>query len=353
MRPLHAIPALCHAFLLLCARPALAVEVVDFDGIRQFVLRNNHGMVVKLTNYGARITSIIVPDRDGRMADVALGYDSLEGYVNAVARPYFGCTVGRYANRIAGGRFMLDGEEHQLATNDGENHLHGGNMGFDKVVWDAMEEGTGSVRFSYRSKDGEEGYPGNLDVTVTYSLGSDGNELRMVYRATTDRPTIVNLTNHTYFNLAGEGSPTVNDHFLMLPARHFLPVDAGMIPTGEIRDVAGTPFDFRKPRRIGQDPDADDEQLRINRGYNHNYILGNEAGAWVLAAELHEPAGGIRYELNRSMSEPRRFVYIEKFNDDAHFDLHAKAPYVVRLLEEVIPELVESSDIHTYREIVP
>jgi len=313
MKLLPAILAPIQTLDLLKGRPGRAVKVRDFDSIRQFVLRNDKGMEVKLINYGATVTSIMVPDRNGRMADVALGYDSVEGYINAIDRPYFGCTVGRYANRIAGGRFTLDGAEYKLAVNDGENQLHGGVMGFDKVVWEAEEVGPNAVRFSHRSADGDEGYPGNLDVSVTYSLGSGVNELRMVYKATTDKPTVINLTNHTYFNLAGEGSPTVNEHLLMIPARRFLPLDEGMIPTREIRDVAGTPFDFRMPKRIGDQIDDDDEQLQVNSGYNHNYILENNSGARVLAAELYEPVSGRVLEV--STTEPAIQVYSAGFLD--------------------------------------
>ncbi|MFA6174289.1 MAG: aldose epimerase family protein [Kiritimatiellales bacterium] len=267
------------------------VAVSDFDSVREFTLHNRHGMTVRLSNYGAIVTAIEVPDRCGKTADVALGYNSLEGYVNAVDRPYFGAIVGRYGNRIANGKFTLNGKEYTLAKNNGENHLHGGLMGFDKVIWDAKVTGKNAVQFSYLAKDGEEGYPGNLSVKVTYTL-TDDNELRIDYLATTDKATPVNLTNHTYFNLAGEGYPTILDHRLMIVADAFTPVDKGLIPTGEIRPVAATPFDFRDPKTIGLDINGDDLQLEYGLGYDHNWVLNKGEGGMTLAATLYEPKSG-------------------------------------------------------------
>lgn len=269
----------------------LPVKVRDFSSIREYTLRNSKGMEVRLTNYGATITAIRVPDRNGKFADVSLGYDSLEGYVNAVDRPYFGAIVGRYGNRIAKGTFHLDGKTFTLAKNNGENHLHGGNMGFDKVIWDAKILSPRSIRFSYLAKDGEEGYPGNLSVRVTYTLETD-NALRIDYRATTDKATPVNLTNHTYFNLAGEGSPTILHHELAIAADAFTPVDKGLIPTGEIRRVAGTPFDFRAPKPIGRDIGKSDRQLACGLGYDHNWVLNKRPGELRPAATLYEPRSG-------------------------------------------------------------
>jgi aldose 1-epimerase len=277
------------AVLMLLAGCA-SVKVSDFDSIQEYTLANKNGMVVKLTNYGATITAIRVPDRDGNFADVALGYGSVEEYINAVNRPYFGCVAGRYANRIAKGKFTLDGIEYELATNNGDNHLHGGNMGFDKVVWKARVLDNG-VELSYLAKDGEEGYPGNLQVTVTYIL-TDDNEIFMHYKAVTDKATPVNLTNHTYFNLAGEGSGTINSHVLQLKASRFTPVDEGLIPTGELRQVDGTTFDFRAPKAIGKDLNAEDEQLRIGKGYDHNWVLDRKGSGLETAAVLYEPGSG-------------------------------------------------------------
>ena len=266
------------------------VSISNFDSIKEYALKNSNGMIVKITNYGATITSIVVPDRDGKMADVALGYNNVESYINAIDRPYFGAVVGRYGNRIAKGKFFIDGEEFTLNTNNGENHLHGGYMGFDKVVWTAEPVKNG-VKFSYLAKDGEEGYPGNLKLSVTYTL-TDANEIKMHYEATTDKATIVNVTNHTYFNLAGEGAATINDHILQINGSKTTPVDAGLIPTGEFADVTGTPFDFRAPKAIGQDVDADDQQIKYGPGYDHNWVLDRQGDGMELAAVLYEPKSG-------------------------------------------------------------
>lgn len=277
------------------------VSVDDFDSIRRFTLTNAAGMKVKVTNYGAIITSIVVPDRNGNFADVALGHDRVEDYMNAVDKPYFGAVVGRYGNRIAGGTFTLDGETYTLATNNGNNHLHGGVIGFDKVVWDAAPvEGDGwvGVEMTYRAKDMEEGYPGNLDVTVTYRL-SDENELTVAYRATTDKPTPVNLTQHTYFNLKGEGVGNILDHELLIAASHYTPVDEELIPTGEIAAAQGTPLDFTEPKRIGRDIDEDHPQLERGLGYDHNFVLdGRDRPGVHLAARVYEPSSGRELEIH-------------------------------------------------------
>jgi aldose 1-epimerase len=267
------------------------VAVSDFNSVREFAMKNSSGMKVRLTNYGAIVTAIEVPDRNGKLADVALGYNSLEGYVNAVDRPYFGAIVGRYGNRIAKGNFSLNGKEYTLAKNNGENHLHGGMMGFDKVIWNAKVTGPNTVEFSYLSKDGEEGYPGNLSVKVTYTL-TDKNELRIDYLATTDKATPVNLTNHSYFNLSGEGSPTILDHQLMIAADAYTPVDKGLIPTGELRPVSGTAFDFRTAKPIGRDIGMKDQQLEYGLGYDHNWVLSKKTNGMTLAATLYEPKSG-------------------------------------------------------------
>ncbi len=229
---------LCSPFL---AGHVAAQQVADFDSIQLYTLTNSKGMQVKITNYGAIITSIMVPDRNGKLADVALGYNRVEDYINAVDKPYFGAVVGRYGNRIAEGSFTLDGETYTLAINNPPNHLHGGIIGFDKVVWDAkLTRGAGwqGLELSYLAKDKEEGYPGNLSVTVTYKL-TDDNELRVDYLATTDKATPVNLTQHSYFNLKGEGEGTILDHELMLNAKKYTPVDKGLIPTGRVAGGGG------------------------------------------------------------------------------------------------------------------
>ncbi|MFC1652783.1 aldose epimerase family protein [Planctomycetota bacterium] len=285
---------LCCAFMLLGGCASSPVVVSDFSSIKLYTLQNEQGMIVKITNYGATITSIVVPDKDGHFEDVALGYNSVECYINAIDRPYFGSVVGRYGNRIAEGKFTLDDTDYTLATNNGENHLHGGNMGFDKVVWDAKPVDSG-LELTYLAKDGEEGYPGNLMVKVVYTL-TDDNEIRIEYTATTDKATPVNLTNHTYFNLAGEGSPTILDHELSIHASYFTPVDEGLIPTGELRVVADSPFDFRTPKSVGREVEKDDQQLEFGLGYDHNWVLdkgpGKRRGDMTLAATLYDPQSG-------------------------------------------------------------
>lgn len=250
-------------------------------------------MKVKVTNYGAIITSILTPDRDGKFADIALGYNSVEGYINAVDKPYFGAIVGRFGNRIAKGSFTLDGTTYTLAVNNGENHLHGGVIGFDKVVWTVKSHSDSSIELTYLAKDMEEGYPGNLNVSVTYTL-KDDNQLVVDYHATTDKATPVNITQHTYFNLAGEGNGTILDHELMLNASKFTPVDEGLIPTGELRAVVDTPFDFTSAKAVGRDIETENEQLIFGGGYDHNWVLNKPAGSddLTLAAVVSEPTSG-------------------------------------------------------------
>jgi len=261
------------------------------DPDAQFDLKNANGMEVRLASYGARITSIKVPDRNGKFADVVLGFDTIEPYRTSVKKPYLGVTLGRYAGRIAHGKFTLDGVEHVLAQNNGPNHSHGGVTGFDKVVWEAKQIPNG-VEFHRTSPDGEEGYPGSLDVRVTYTL-TDQDELIIEYKATTDRATPVNLSNHSYFNLAGEGSETVLDHELMINADEMLPIDKNSIPIGKIVPVADTPFDFRQPKQIGRDIDQTNEQLAHGHGYDHTLVLHpNTGGSSEPAATLYEKNSG-------------------------------------------------------------
>lgn len=307
-------PLLCLIVSTVMASPAMA-QVEDFDSIQLYTLKNSSGMTVKATNYGAIITSIIVPDRDGKMADVALGYDSVESYINAVDKPYFGAVVGRYGNRIAKGEFTLNGETYSLLKNNGENHLHGGAIGFDKVVWavDNYVEGK-SLTLSYLAKDKEEGYPGNLQLKVTYTL-TDDNSLTVDYHATTDKATPINVTQHTYFNLKGEGQGTILDHQLMLNAKQFTPVDEGLIPTGKMPVVAGTPFDFTSAKAIGRDIGQDNEQLKFGLGYDHNWVLdkSGEDGKLTLAARVHEPSSGRMMEVHTT--EPGIQFYCGNFLD--------------------------------------
>ncbi|MFC2076544.1 aldose epimerase family protein [candidate division KSB1 bacterium] len=267
-------------------------ELKDGSAVDLYTLTNSHGMTIKITNYGGIITSIRVPDRDGVMGEVVLGYDKLEGYLEK--SPYFGAICGRYANRIAGAKFSLDGKDYGLAANNGPNALHGGIVGFDKKVWTAEEErGSDSVelQLTYRSPDGEEGYPGNLDVTVVYSLTND-NELRIDYGAVTDKPTVLNLTNHSYFNLAGPGTGDILGHELMINAKRFTPVDKTLIPTGELPNVKGTPMDFSEPAAIGSRISDDYDQLKIGGGYDHNFVLDNPNGQLVTAARVLDPGDG-------------------------------------------------------------
>ncbi len=265
-------------------------KLADGTSVDIYTLTNKNGMEVKITNYGAAIVSLTAPDRRGQLADVTLGYDDLQGYVQDTA--YFGATIGRYGNRIAKGRFSLGGVQYTLAQNNNGNHLHGGIRGFNKVLWKATRRTDASgahLKLAYSSKDKEEGYPGNLAVTVTYTL-TDENELKIDYDATTDKETVLNLTNHSYFNLARAGS--ILGHELKLNADRFTPTDATSIPTGELRDVKNTPFDFLRPTAIGARIEMPDQQLLFGIGYDHNFVLNNPNGALALAAEVYEPTTG-------------------------------------------------------------
>lgn len=321
------------ALALSCALGTIArgQTVEDFDSIQLFTLKNDSGMTVKVTNFGAIITSIVVPDRNGKPGDVALGYNRVEDYINAVDKPYFGAIAGRYANRIAKGKFTLNGETYTLAVNNGENHLHGGIIGFDKVVWDAkplsVPNGT-ALELSYLAKDKEEGYPGNLQVRVVYTL-TKNNELRVDYQATTDKATPINLTQHTYFNLKGEGQGDILDHELMLHADKFTPTDKSMIPTGEIASVKGTPLDFTTSKPIGRDIEADHEQLKFGMGFDHNFVINRPEGDAKLqaAARVYEPASGRVLEI--ATTEPGIQFYCGNFLDGRLKGKSGK-PYVHR-----------------------
>jgi aldose 1-epimerase len=283
----------------------------DGTEVDLYVLTNSNGMTAKIMTYGATLTELQVPDRDGKFADVVLGFDNLEGYL--AGHPFFGSTVGRCANRIAKGRFTLDGKEYKLATNNGPNHLHGGTKGFDKVVWKAAvqrtEPGALAVKFDYLSKDGEEGYPGNLNAEVTYTL-TDKNELRLEYKATTDKATPVNLTNHTYFNLAGQGSGDILGHVLKLEAVEYTPTDATLIPTGEIKPVKDTPLDFTTPTPIGKHI----AEIKADPvGYDHNFVLGKGGRKPTQAARVVEPKTGRVMEV--MTTEPGVQFYTGNFLD--------------------------------------
>lgn len=291
------------------------------DGRQVDVYRftNANGIEMRVINYGGIILSLKTPDVQGELDDIVLGFDALDEYLSdeyRQANPYFGALIGRYGNRIADGQFSLDGETHTLASNDGDNHLHGGQQGFDRVLWQAEpfenDEGAGLV-LRYTSEDGEEGYPGRLETEVTYTL-TDTDELLVDYRATTDKATPVNLTQHSYFNLEGEGSGSILDHHLMINADAFTPVDDTLIPTGEIRPVEGTPFDFTQPTPIGERIEQDNEQLTFGKGYDHNFVLAEQAASPsepVLAARVWEPDSGRLLEI--ATTEPAIQFYSGNF----------------------------------------
>jgi aldose 1-epimerase len=269
----------------------------DGKAVDLFRLTNNSGLEAAITTYGGIIVSLLVPDRQGNRADIVLGFDKLDGYLRR--HPYFGALVGRYANRIAQGKFFLNGTEYKLAQNNGPNHLHGGIKGFDKAVWQAEEvqrkEEVG-LKLSYLSQDGEEGYPGNLAVEVLYTVTGQ-NDLKIDYLATTDQATILNLTNHSYFNLAGAGKGDILNHEVMINAGKFTPVNETLIPTGDLRPVTGTPLDFSQPLPIGARINNDDDQLQRAGGYDHNFVLNTAGNLTEVAARVHEPSTGRTLEL--------------------------------------------------------
>ena len=286
-------------------------KLADGTAVELFTLKNATGMTVKITNYGGIITHLLVPDKNGKLGDVVLGYDTLEGYLKA--SPYFGCIVGRYGNRIGKGEFTLGGKAFALAKNNNGNSLHGGLIGFDKKLW-KPEAAVGPegpfLKLSYLSKDGEEGYPGNLSTTVTYTLTGQ-NELKIDYAAAADKETVLNLTNHTYFNLAGSGN--ILEHELVLHAERFTPVDAGLIPTGELRSVKNTPLDFTKPMKIGARIESKDEQMKLGGGYDHNFVLNSGGGKMAPAAKVFSPVTGRLMEV--FTTEPAIQFYTGNFLD--------------------------------------
>ncbi len=282
-----------------------------------YTLRGSNGFQADIADYGGTIVRLLAPDRAGKLADVTLGFNSVQSY--PVDSPYFGALIGRVGNRIADGKFILDGKAYTLATNNSPGglpcHLHGGKTGFDKVIWTAeptTRDGQPALRLRYTSDDGEEGYPGKLSVEVLYSLTPD-NGLRLDYTATTTKPTPVNLTNHAYFNLAGEGRGTILGHELTIRANRYTPVNAGLIPTGKLAPVAGTPFDFTVPHLIGERIEAADEQLRFGGGYDHNFVLNSTDGSLALAATVHEPVSGRILEV--LTTEPGLQFYSGNFLD--------------------------------------
>jgi aldose 1-epimerase len=287
----------------------------DGQAIDLYTLSNKKGMEVAITTYGGAVVSLKVPDRKGNAGDVVLGYENLAGYETDKA--YFGAIIGRYGNRIAHGKFTLAGKEYTLPKNDGDNTLHGGTKGFNKRVWTARDVSNAAgqaLELTYLSKDGEEGFPGNLSVKVTYTLPANRNELKIGYSATTDKETVVNLTNHSYFNLAGQGNGDILQHEVTILAARFTPVDSTLIPTGELRPVQGTPFDFRKATAIGARIDEDDQQLKFGKGYDHNWVLDKGlTPAPRLAARAYDPQSGRVLEV--LTTEPGVQFYTGNFLD--------------------------------------
>ncbi len=278
--------------------PSDYTGTVDGKEVKMFVLANKNGVEVTFINYGAKIVSLLVPDKNGQLTDVVQGHSSLKGYLEA-EEPTFGAVCGRVANRIAKGKFTLEGADYQLAINNGPNSLHGGKKGFHFVAWDAEQIDSQTVKFTYLSKDGEENYPGNLTASVTYHLTED-NALDTKYEATTDKTTIVNLTNHSYFNLSGDADKDATDHILVVDAKEYLPVDETSIPLGKPATVKGTPFDFLSPHAIGDEINADFDQIRIGKGYDHCFVLDKKDGEYAFAAECTSPKTGICMTIHTS-----------------------------------------------------
>ena len=306
--------------------PSMSIQKTDFgktsDGspVELYILTNRNGMIAKVMTYGAIVTELHVPDKSGKMADVVLGFGNLKDYVEH--NPFFGATAGRYANRIAGAQFTLDGKTYHLFANNGPNTLHGGKIGFDKRIWKAQPNqtpgGTG-VTFSYLSPDGEEGFPGNLNTTCTYTLGDD-NSLRIEYTATTDKPTVVNLTNHSYFNLAGEGSGEILDHVLTINADQYTAADDQLIPTGKIEPVKGTPLDFTRPTPVGSRM-----KQMPGGGYDNNYVLNGPAGKLSFCARVKDPRSGRVMEV--MTTQPGVQLYTGNFLDGNVVGISGK-PYI-------------------------
>jgi aldose 1-epimerase len=283
----------------------------DGTAVAIFTLTNEHGLEARICTYGGAVVSLKTPDKSGQMADIVQGFDSLEGYLNP-AEPYFGALIGRYGNRIGHAKFTLDGKVYNLPANDAANTLHGGTKGFDKVVWTPRQLPDGGLELTYTSKDGDQGFPGTLKATVVYHLTA-ANELRIDYSATTDKDTVVNLTNHSYWNLKGAGNGTILDHVLTLHASKFTPVDSGLIPTGELKPVAGTPFDFTKPTAVGARIEQNDEQLKLGKGYDHNFILDRTGSGLSPAARVEETTTGRVMEVETT--EPAVQFYTGNFLD--------------------------------------
>lgn len=289
-------------------------SIPDEKPVKLYTLKNGNGMEVDITNYGGIITRMTAPDKEGKYDDVVLGYSTLEAY--QASNPYFGALIGRYGNRIADAKFTIDGEEYTLEANDGKNHLHGGVKGYDKVVWEVTDQSSDEngayLTLHYLSPDMEGGYPGNLDITVKYTLNND-DEIVVDYMATTDKKTVVNLTQHSYFNLSGDMSTTILDHEVMINADQYLPVDETLIPTGELRAVEGTPFDFTEPKAIGKEIEADNEQIKRGKGYDHCWVLNDQDSGKRLVASVYHPGTGRYMEVYSD--EPAIQFYTGNFLD--------------------------------------
>ncbi len=287
------------ATLVSCTKKNISnIQKQDFDTIQNeksislYNLENKNGLLLQVTNFGARIVSLFTPDKNGKMEDIVLGYENIDRYLNNTGERFLGASIGRYGNRIANGQFSIDSLTYNVPQNNNGQSLHGGEMGFDMVVWNVDSVSSNAIYFSYLSVDGEQGYPGNLNVKMIYTL-TDDNELKIEYSATTDKKTPINLTHHSFFNLKGEGNGTINDHVLYINADKYTPVDSVLIPTGEMADVANTPFDFRNPTAIGLRVDENNVQLKMGKGYDHNFVLNRKTATEIeLAASVYEPASG-------------------------------------------------------------
>lgn len=298
---------------------------IDGKEVKLYTLKNTNGLVAQVTNFGGRVVSLWVPDKNGNFEDIVTGYNTLDGYLNS-KEIYYGALIGRYGNRIARGQFVLNDTVYSLVQNNGENHLHGGTKGFNDVVWDATQPDEQTLVLTYTSPHMEEGYPGNLEVKVQYQLTIE-NELKIEYWATTDQPTPVNLTHHSFFNLKGDGNGTINNHLLQINADFYTPVDEGLIPTGEIAPVEGTPMDFRAPTAIGERVDDDFEQLKFGGGYDHNWVLVPAESGLNFAARVIEPTSGRTMEVYTN--EPGLQFYGGNFLDGSDTGKYGK-PYEFR-----------------------
>ncbi len=312
-----------------CTKPDNGIVLIDeasfgttINGkeVKLYTIKNANGLVSQITNWGGRVVNLWVPDKNGQFADVSVGFNTAEEYINNKEN-FYGAIIGRYGNRIANAQFVIEADTFKLDANEGAKTLHGGAKGFFKQVWEVTPIGSNKLEMTYTSVDGEQGFPGNLEVKVTYEL-TDANELKIEYFATTDKTTHVNLTNHTYFNIGGEGSGTVNDQVLMINANAYTPVDGDLIPTGELAPVNGTPFDFTTPTAIGERVDADDEQLKLAGGYDHNWVLNKEGSEVSLAATLKDPESGRVMEVYTN--EPGIQFYGGNFIDNKDMGKYGK-----------------------------